>query len=84
MGRIVDKKGAHLALYIAAICTPLAINASAMAWRSSTAKERWLIPIAQFIAVCSASILAETLGHAALFRDHYGENGTFESGANHS
>ena len=84
MVRIVDKKGAHLALYIAAICTPLAIKASAMAWRSSTAKERWLIPIVQFIAVGSAYILVETLGDAALFRAHYGENGTFESGASHS
>ena len=33
--------------------------------------------IAQFIAVCSSSILAETLGYAVSFRAHGVENGAF-------
>jgi hypothetical protein len=32
-------------------------------------------PNAQFIAVCSSSILAETLGYAVAFRAHDVENG---------
>jgi hypothetical protein len=91
MVRIVDKKGVHLVLYIAAICQ-LSGNLYALGDQGvghglesvNRTREVAKTRVAQFIAVCSAYILVETLGDAALFRAHDGENGTCESGASHS